>query len=33
MSEPVYRICSVLCHLLVSVLIGTNAGLFAVLWA
>lgn len=33
MSEPVYRICSVLCQLLASVPVGTNAGLFALLWA
>ena len=33
MSEPVYRIVSVLCQLLASVPVGTNAGLFALLWA
>ncbi len=33
MSAPVYRICSVLCQLLASVPVGTNAGLFALLWA
>ena len=33
MSEPVYRICCVFCQLLTSVPVGTNAGLFALLWA
>ena len=33
MSEPVYRIVSVFCQLLAGVPVGTNAGLFALLWA
>ena len=33
MSASVYRICSVLCQLLTAVPVGTNAGLFALLWA
>ena len=33
MSAPVYLICSVFCQLLASVPVGTNAGLFALLWA